>query len=348
MKSYAAFGEVNYDFTERLTATLGLRYTYEDKEGTYATQVFGGLDLTGLPPATAAELNRAKLSIFRPQSYTAADDGGSLSGRANLAYQFTDDLLGYVSYAYGYKSGGLNMSGLPLDAQNQPTLATAVIEDEKNTTYRARPQVHAARWPRDAESRGLQDGRRGLPGERRLESGDGGDPLLSLQRSRGARAGRGSGLRGAAVHGLHAARVGRLRRWREHGLSRRAVPARGADRRHRGLRPHRRAAGGLVRSGSERWASTTSSRWARGDLLVHVDSSSRSGYNSDTSASQYTWIDGYNVTNASVGYRFAERLGSRRVRTQPVRQRLHHGAHDPDRQFRPDPRSAQRSANRWV
>lgn len=41
-----------------------------------------------------------------------------------------------------------------------------------------------------------------------------------------------------------------------------------------------------------------------GDFLVHVDSNSRSGYNSDTSGSQYTWIDGYNVTNASVGYRF--------------------------------------------
>ena len=40
-----------------------------------------------------------------------------------------------MSYAYGYKSGGLNMSGLPLDALNQPALATAVIEDEKNTTY---------------------------------------------------------------------------------------------------------------------------------------------------------------------------------------------------------------------
>ena len=135
MDSYAAFGEVNYAFTERLTGTLGLRYTYEDKEGTYATQVFGGLDLTGLPPATAAELTRAKLSIFRPQSYTAADDGGSFSGRANIAYQFTDELFGYVSYAHGYKSGGLNMSGLPLDAQNQPTLATAVIEDETNSTF---------------------------------------------------------------------------------------------------------------------------------------------------------------------------------------------------------------------
>ena len=92
MNSYAAFGEVNYALHGAADRDLGLRYTYEDKEGTYATQVFGGLDLTGLPPATAAELNRAKLSIFRPQSYTAADDGGSLSGRANLAYQLTDDL----------------------------------------------------------------------------------------------------------------------------------------------------------------------------------------------------------------------------------------------------------------
>ena len=41
-----------------------------------------------------------------------------------------------------------------------------------------------------------------------------------------------------------------------------------------------------------------------GALLLHMDSSSRSDYNSDTSASQYTTIDGYNVTNASVGYRF--------------------------------------------
>jgi outer membrane receptor protein involved in Fe transport len=40
MKSYAAFGEANYELTKRLTATLGLRYTYEDKEGTYATRVF--------------------------------------------------------------------------------------------------------------------------------------------------------------------------------------------------------------------------------------------------------------------------------------------------------------------
>src|SRR5262249_52109492 len=135
MKSYAAFGEANYRVTSGLTATLGLRYTYEDKSGFYATQVSGGLNLTGLPAATASELNRAKLSIFRPQSYAPSDSGGSLSGRANLAYQFTEEMMGYASFAHGFKSGGLNMSGLPLNAQNQPALATAVIKDETNDTF---------------------------------------------------------------------------------------------------------------------------------------------------------------------------------------------------------------------
>ena len=32
MGSYAAFGEVNYDLTEQLTATLGLRCTYEKRK----------------------------------------------------------------------------------------------------------------------------------------------------------------------------------------------------------------------------------------------------------------------------------------------------------------------------
>jgi len=37
---------------------------------------------------------------------------------------------------------------------------------------------------------------------------------------------------------------------------------------------------------------------------MHGDLNARSGYYSDTSLSQYTWIDGYGVTNASIGYRF--------------------------------------------
>lgn len=127
--SYAAFGEVNYRFLDRLTATVGLRYTQEDKDGYYITAVSGGLATTN------AALINARLGVLRPQSYEAHDRDGSLSGRGNLAWQVTDTTMAYVSYARGFKSGGINMSGLPLDGNNRPVLATAVVRPERNETY---------------------------------------------------------------------------------------------------------------------------------------------------------------------------------------------------------------------
>ena len=65
---------------------------------------------------------------------------------------------------------------------------------------------------------------------------------------------------------------------------------------------------GVPLAGLSDWAGTLGFNYelplGTGAFLVHADSSWRSGYNSDTSASRYTQIDGYNVTNASVGYRF--------------------------------------------
>jgi len=127
--SYAAFGEVNWRIVPRLTLTGGLRYTYEDKKGTYDTFVFGGLATSN------TALINAKLSILRGQDYAAKVSGGSLTGRTNLAWQMTDDIMGYASFARGAKSGGINMSGLPLDTANQPVLSTAVVKPEQNTNY---------------------------------------------------------------------------------------------------------------------------------------------------------------------------------------------------------------------
>lgn len=127
--SYAVFGEVNWRILPRLTLTGGLRYTYEDKKGTYDTFVFGGLQ------TNVTALNNAKLSILRGQSYAATVNGGNLTGRANIAWQATDDVMAYASFARGAKSGGINMSGLPLDAGNLPVLSTAVVKPEQNTNY---------------------------------------------------------------------------------------------------------------------------------------------------------------------------------------------------------------------
>lgn len=304
MKSYAAFGEVNYQFTDRLTATLGLRYTYEDKAGSYATQVFGGANLTGLAPAVAAELNRAKLSIFRPQRYTAADDDGSLSGRTNLSYQLTDGMLAYASFAYGYKSGGLNMSGLPLDAQNQPALATAVIEDEKNMTYelgwkstllggrailnlaayRTVVEDYQANIVSSLETAAIRSYPANVP-EVRVQGGEADFTALLFS---------GFTLRASLAYA---------------NGENTDYPAGPCPLEVQTAATVACDLTGVKLAGLSEWAGTLGADYqlalGTGDLLFHVDSMTRSGYNSDTSASRFTRIAGYNVTNASIGYRFA-------------------------------------------
>ncbi len=126
--SLAAFGEATWRLNDRFNVTGGLRYTWEGKDGQYATTVFGGA------PATGSLLN-SKLSILRPQAYSAKNTDGSLSGRASASYNLTDGIMAYASYAKASKSGGINMSGLPLDASNNPALATAVVRPERDTTY---------------------------------------------------------------------------------------------------------------------------------------------------------------------------------------------------------------------
>jgi iron complex outermembrane receptor protein len=126
--SYAAFGEATWHATEKLSLTGGLRYTDEEKNGRFDSTVSGGLATT-----VPAQLT-SKLSILRPQSYAAKVSDGSPSGRVNAAYSWTDALMTYASFSRGSKSGGINMSGLPLNPANQPALATAVIKPEQNST----------------------------------------------------------------------------------------------------------------------------------------------------------------------------------------------------------------------
>lgn len=135
--SYGVFGEVTWHATARLALTGGIRYTYENKDGAYDVQAFGGLT-TGLTSSLISDKN----SILRSQSYTGHIGDGSASGRVNLSWRITDAAMAYASYARGQKSGGINMSGLPVypagvagHASGDPILSTVTVRPEQNTTW---------------------------------------------------------------------------------------------------------------------------------------------------------------------------------------------------------------------
>ena len=299
--SYALFGEVNYKLLPRLTVTGGLRYTWEDKDGFYSTEVFGGL------PTTNTALVNAKLSILRPQTYSAHNAEGNLSGRANVAWQVSDGINAYASYARGFKSGGINMSGLPLNSANTPVIATAVVRPELNTTFEAglKTRLFDRRliFNVDGFYTRVRDFQATIVDNSQTVALRG--YLSNIPRV---------SVRGAEVDAVALPLP---------GLTVRAGLAY-ADGRYddypAGPCPLEqqvtattvcRLTGGKLAS-LPRWTETLGADFehAIGRLtgFIHADSAWRSSYNGDPTLSVYTYVDGYNLTNASAGVRLRNGL----------------------------------------
>ncbi|MET4684375.1 TonB-dependent receptor [Brevundimonas faecalis] len=127
--SYAVFGQVTWNITDRLHLTPGLRYTKEEKSGWYEARVAGGLQTTD------ATLISRRLGVARPQAYAADLSDDDLSGQISLAWDVAPDILAYGGVARGYKSGGINMAGIPNLPNGQPALTNAVVKPEVVTTW---------------------------------------------------------------------------------------------------------------------------------------------------------------------------------------------------------------------
>jgi len=114
-KSYALFGQLDWKFSDRLTLTAGLRYTREKKNGTFRQFHVAGIDLSTLPTAiaNAAQTIREQFNPTNANLSTSFSDN-SLSGLATLSWQFADNGLAYATYSRGNKSGGLNLTALPV------------------------------------------------------------------------------------------------------------------------------------------------------------------------------------------------------------------------------------------
>jgi len=126
-QSAALFANIDWSITDRLHFQPGIRFNYDKKDVDFSRSVYGG-------PAnpTAQQLNLL-LAVYRPQAFVVDADDTNTSGNLTLSFQANDKINAYVTYATAFKSIGLNLGGLPLDAQNQTILGSAVIAPEDVT-----------------------------------------------------------------------------------------------------------------------------------------------------------------------------------------------------------------------
>lgn len=107
---WSFFGQGTVHISEHWRATLGLRYTDEEKDATFARSRLR----LGIPGSVI--LADLLTPIVEPTSLNRGED--NLDGSINIQYDLNDSAIGYASWARGSKSGGFTTEvALPEDAE---------------------------------------------------------------------------------------------------------------------------------------------------------------------------------------------------------------------------------------
>lgn len=98
VNSFAPFAQIDYEFLPETRLTLGARWTYEKRS---LDGILSGVQANGtVVPNIIPAINGRSITAKKP------------TWRIALDHKFSDDILGYLSYNRGFKSGGFNISNL--------------------------------------------------------------------------------------------------------------------------------------------------------------------------------------------------------------------------------------------
>ena len=95
----AGFGELSYLLTNRLKATIGLRYDYEKREA-----IFNGFGDAMLLNGVVTDLN---------PNTSASGNYSAITPKFSLSYAVNELSTIYATYTKGFRAGGINASSLP-------------------------------------------------------------------------------------------------------------------------------------------------------------------------------------------------------------------------------------------
>jgi iron complex outermembrane receptor protein len=131
-EGYAAYFDLSYDFSEKLDASLGVRYTKDEKD--FSNEV--------LPTASPVLGNRAALGFSTPEGpLSDSKSWDDWTPRLIVNFRPDEDSLIFGSVTAGYKPGGFNSLGLTPALEFGFTEATpdtykpASFDPEKSISY---------------------------------------------------------------------------------------------------------------------------------------------------------------------------------------------------------------------
>lgn len=171
--AFAAYTQGVWDINEKFTLTFGLRYAEDELEGEellgrYAESmgvldafgisllnaniVRGAIDPNTLQPTGTVEpwLGGTPIVFGAFRELSRKDD--DVTGRLNLDYNWTDDILIYANYTTGYRSGGFNLAFFSQTPQYEPEQLAAYELGLKGQFRDGTLQVNASTYFYDYET----------------------------------------------------------------------------------------------------------------------------------------------------------------------------------------------------
>jgi iron complex outermembrane receptor protein len=152
--SAALFGQVSWKVTDRLTVQPGFRVNYDKKDGLYDSVVTGTASdgtrqlVRFSGPYSTDPWILAQRGVLAPQRFEPKFSDWNFSYDLTLSYKLAPDVLAYATYAKTFKSGGINLNGVPNDTAGNPLLAAGTVRPESVDHFEA--GVKAQFWDRKA------------------------------------------------------------------------------------------------------------------------------------------------------------------------------------------------------
>ena len=126
VESWAVFANASVDVTDRFTLNGGVRYTEDEKDK-------GGVNDPANPTAGSYMLVSirefgAPVAPFFPRAQVANPSWNEVTWSFGFDWHLNDDMLAYVKYSKGFKSGGFSRGSVdPLNPSGAPNVANLIV-----------------------------------------------------------------------------------------------------------------------------------------------------------------------------------------------------------------------------